>query len=903
MLSAGTILLISLLYLGSLFAIANYGDRRADRGRSLIRSPYVYTLSLGVYCTAWTFYGSVGLAARHGLAFLPIYLGPTLAACLLGFLVLKMLRITKAYGITSIADFAAARYGKSALLAGLVTIVAILGAIPYIALQLKAIAASVTAMMGSDEQAGGADTALLVLLLLALFSILFGTRHIDATARHEGMVLAIAFESVVKLVTFLTVGAYVTYGLFNGFGDLLGRAVRLADGPPLTVAAGAGGYADWLLMTGLSALAFLFLDRQFQVAVIENVDEQHLRTAAWLLPAYLLAINLFVLPIAIAGQVGAVGESDLYVLLVPMAAGSDWLALVAYVGGLSAGTAMIIVATVALSTMISNDLVMPVLLRLPLVRLSERRDVVPLILLIRRIAIALLLLVAYAFFRVVGESFSLVSIGLLAFCGVAQFAPPIVAGLYWKEANLQGAVLGLVLGVAVWVYTLVLPAMAAAGVLSGEFVAHGPWGIDLLRPEALLGMNGLGSVAHAVVWSLGLNSAAVILCGLLGRQGNLERLQAVLFVDVTEHEGIGRMWRGEAKVADLRRLLIRFLGRHRADAVFAADFRRRGEVLSPDQRADGALVQLAERQLARAIGAASARVMIASVVHGEVIGPDDLIKILDETSQVIEYSQQLEHKSRALEQATAELRDANERLRQLDQLKDDFLSTVSHELRTPLTSIRSFSEILLDTPDLDRVERDEFLQIIVRESERLTRLINDFLDLSKIESGRMEWTIGTWNLVEILDEAVAATHGLFAEKQIKLLRGTMPEDALVRCDKDRFIQVLINLISNASKFVAKGEGRVRLELAVGEQGYLVRVEDNGPGVPEPYREAIFEKFRQVTGSALKDKPKGTGLGLTICRQIVEHFGGRIWATDAELGGAAICFTMPSAASAEARTAA
>ncbi|MFO1073802.1 MAG: sensor histidine kinase [Geminicoccaceae bacterium] len=903
MLSAGVILLLSLLYLGGLFAIATYGDRRADRGRSLIRSPYIYTLSLGVYCTAWTFYGSVGLAAQHGLAFLPIFLGPTLASCLLGFLVLKMLRITKAYGITSIADFAAARYGKSGLLAGLVTIVAILGAIPYIALQLKAIAASVTVMVGADAQAGGADTALLVLLLLALFSILFGTRHIDATERHEGMVLAIAFESVVKLVTFLTVGAYVTYVLYDGFGDLLARAAHLADGPPLTIAAGAGGYADWLLMTGLSGIAFLFLDRQFQVAVIENVDEQHLRTAAWLLPAYLLAINLFVLPIAIAGAVGAVGENDLYVLLVPMAAGRDWLALVAYLGGLSAGTAMIIVATVALSTMISNDLVMPVLLRLPFVRLTERRDVVPFILLIRRVAIATLLLLAYAFFRLVGESFSLVSIGLLAFCGVAQFAPPIVAGLYWKEANLLGAVAGLVLGVAAWVYTLVLPAMAAAGVLDAGFVADGPWGLALLRPEALLGLTGLGSVSHAVVWSLGLNVTAIVLCGLLGRQGNLERLQAVLFVDVTLHEGIGRMWRGDAKVADLRRLLIRFLGRHRADAVFAADFRRRGEVLSPDQRADGALVQRAERQLARAIGAASARVMIASVVHGEVIGPDDLIKILDETSQVISYSQQLEHKSQELERATAELKDANERLRQLDHLKDDFLSTVSHELRTPLTSIRSFSEILLDTPDLERGERDEFLQIIVRESERLTRLINDFLDLSKIESGRMEWCVGTWDLVGIVDEAVAATHGLFAEKAIRLLRGAMPAGAMVRCDRDRMIQVLINLISNASKFVAAGEGRVALDLRAGEEGYLVRVEDNGPGVPEPYREAIFEKFRQVSGSALKGKPKGTGLGLAICRQIVEHFGGRIWAEDAELGGAALCFTMPAAASEEARVAA
>ena len=331
--------------------------------------------------------------------------------------------------------------------------------------------------------------------------------------------------------------------------------------------------------------------------------------------------------------------------------------------------------------------------------------------------------------------------------------------------------------------------------------------------------------------------------------------------------------------------------------MFAADLRRRGRVLAPDATADATLVQLAERQLARAIGSASARVMVGSVVRGEVIGPDDLMRILDETSQVIEYSQQLEQKSRALEQATAELRDANDRLRQLDQLKDDFLATVSHELRTPLTSIRSFSEILLDTPDLEPEERAQFLQIIVRESERLTRLINDFLDLSKIESGKMEWQIGPCELREIVGEAVSATHGLFAERHVGLDAGLAESAAGVQVDKDRLVQVLINLLANAAKFVPEGRGQVKIELRQQDGSYLVRIEDNGPGVPEPYREAIFEKFRQVSGSGsmLKDKPKGTGLGLAICRQIVEHFGGRIWAEDAALGGAAVCFTLPAAA--------
>ena len=898
MLTAGSVLLISLLYLGVLFAIATYGDRRADQGRSLIRSPYVYTLSLGVYCTAWTFYGSVGLASRQGLDFLPIYLGPTLAALLFGFLVQKMLRITKAQGITSIADFVAARYGKSAILAGLVTIVAILGAIPYIALQLKAVAASVTALIGGPAEAsGGADTALMVLLLLALFSVLFGTRHIDATEHHEGMVLAVAFESIVKLLTFLIVGGYVTYVMYDGMGDVLARAATLPDGPPLTIAGGSSGYADWFLITGVSGLAFLFLDRQFQVAVIENVDEAHLRTASWLLPSYLLAINVFVLPIALAGVLRGLGDGDLFVLLLPIASGQGWLALIAYLGGLSAATAMIIVATVALSTMISNDLIMPVLLRAPFLRLAQRGRLPQLILVVRRLGILILLLLGYLFFRGVGEYLPLVSIGLISFCGVAQIAPSIVAGLYWKQANLTGAMLGLLGGVGVWVYTLVLPALAGAGLIDGSFVQDGPFGLVLLRPEALFGLAGLGAVSHAVLWSLGLNLTLVLLCGLLGRQSNVERLQAVLFVDVGERAGMADLWRGEAKVAALRGLLIRFLGADRADRVFAADLRRRGTVLSPDAPADATLVQLAERQLARAIGSASARVMIGSVVRGEVIGPDDLMRILDETSQVIEYSKRLEQKSAALEQATAELRDANDRLRQLDQLKDDFLATVSHELRTPLTSIRSFSEILLDTPDLEPAERAQFLQIIVRESERLTRLINDFLDLSKIESGKMEWHLCTCELREVMRDAIAATHGLFAERHVRLTQELVGGAASAFCDRDRLVQVLVNLLSNAVKFVPEGSGLVHVELRQRDDEFEVRVEDNGPGVPGPYRKAVFEKFRQVAGSGsmLKNKPKGTGLGLAICRQIVEHFGGRIWVEDAALGGAAVCFTLPTAA--------
>lgn len=898
---APTAILVSLLYLSLLFALASWGDRRAEAGRSVIANPYVYTLSLAVYCTAWTYFGSVGVAAAQGLSFLPVYLGPTLLALLfLGF-VRKILVIAKAYGITSIADFASARYGKSGAVAGLVTIVALVGSIPYISLQLKAVATGVGLLIGhgggQDVLAGiGADTALIVTVLLAAFSILFGTRHIDATEHHQGMVLAIAFESIVKLFCFLAVGLFVTWGLFGGPFDLLARAERAGLIDRLAFEGTRLGAADWFVLTLLSGLAALLLPRQFQVVVIENLDIRHLERASWLFPLYLFVINLFVLPIALGGLLlgGNVREADSFVLALPLEHGQGWLAIFAFLGGLSAATAMVIVETVAVSTMISNDLVMPILLRVRALGLAEKPDLTRLILGVRRAGIVLALLGGYLFFHGVGEAMGLVSIGYIAFAGVAQFAPLLVLGIAWKGANRNGAVAGLSAGFLLWLYTLVLPSFVTAGMLPQNLVAEGPFGLDLLRPTALFGLEGLNPVAHCAIWSLTVNTGLVVLVSLLTRPSDLERLQAILFVDVEQSRRTPRLWGGEAKVGALEEVLVRFLGRPAAEAIWREEAARRGRPLGPEEPADARLVERAERQLARAIGAASARAVVASTVRGETIGPDALMEILDETQKVLEYSRRLEQKSNELEAATAELRRANERLRELDRLKDDFLATVSHELRTPLTSIRSFSEILLDNPDLDTEERAHFLRIITSESERLTRLINDVLDLSKIESGRMQWQVTRADLGELVAAAIRAGEGILAERGVDLEVAIPAEAAPVVCDRDRIVQVVLNLLSNACKFAPSPGGRVRVELRRRGGVFEVRVEDNGPGVPPTEREAVFEKFHQLTGNLNTQKPTGTGLGLAISRQIVERFGGRIWVEDSPLGGAALCFTLPVA---------
>ncbi len=905
MLAGWSILLFSLAYLCLLFAIAYYGDKRADAGRSLIANPYIYTLSIAVYCTSWTFYGSVGRAASGGMDFLPIYLGPTLTFVLWGFLLRKIIHICKAHRITSIADFISSRYGKSALLGGLVTMIAVLGITPYIALQLKAVSISFNVLVNypevvmppiSSQVPVLRDTAFLVALLMATFAILFGTRHIDASEHHEGMVAAIAFESIVKLVAFLAIGIYVTFGLYDGFGDLFATAALTPRIGNLFTSS-ENSYGHWPTLILLSMAAIICLPRQFQVTVVENVNEDHIRKAAWLFPLYLLIINIFVLPIAIGGLLqfpdGGV-DADTFVLTVPMAHRMEGLALFAFIGGLSAATGMVIVAAIALSTMICNDLVMPVLLRLNWRGLAERGDLSGLLLSIRRGSIVLVLLLGYAYFRFIGESAALVTIGLISFAAVAQFAPAMIGGMYWKGATRLGAILGLSLGFALWVYTLLLPSLAQSGWLPIGFIENGPFGIELLRPYALFGLSGLDNLSHAMFWSMIGNIGGYVLGSLMSRPGAIERIQAALFVDVPKRSGAfgsSSFWRGSATVADLRALLARFIGSHETDRVLNEYARGRGLNLGRLREADAALVSFVERLLAGAIGAASSRVMVASVAKGEVVGIEEVMKILDETSQVIEYSHQLEQKSRELELTTQELRAANDRLKELDRLKDDFISTVSHELRTPLTSIRSFSEILSDNPDLDPAERERFLTIVVKETERLTRLINEILDLAKMEAGRMDWQMIDIDPRSVIDDALAATGSLVASSSIVLKLEMDPWLPQVHADRDRLMQVIVNLISNAVKFCDHERGEV--SILAGQLGgrLYIGVLDNGPGVPAGDRQIIFEKFQESRGP-LVDKPRGTGLGLAISRQIVEYFGGRIWVEDAPDRGAAFCFTLP-----------
>ena len=914
MLNTGIIILVSFFYMGLLFAIAYWGDKRADQGRSIIANPYIYALSLAVYCTAWTFYGSVGMAARSGLGFLTIYLGPTLMS-ILGWLMLrKIIRISRTQRITSIADFIASRYGKSPVLGGAVTIIAVLGVIPYIALQLKAISTGFLMVNQYPEISVSfnfadipllGDTAFYVAVALAVFAILFGTRHLEATERHEGLVAAIAFESIVKLAAFLTVGIFVTYYLHTGFADLFHKAGSLSAFEKtstivaersfdffkdiLTISAPEATYVDWSIYLFLSMMAILFLPRQFQVMVVENVNEEHLDKAIWLFPLYLLAINIFVLPVALAGilRFSDATNADWFVLMLPMAEGQQLLTLFVYLGGMSAATGMVIVETVALSTMICNDLVMPVLIRLPITALSGQSELRGLLLIIRRTSIALVLMLGYAYFHTIGEFYALVSIGLVSFTAVAQFAPAMLGGIFWKGGTRTGAISGLIAGFAIWAYTLPLPYLVQAGLLPQSFVTMGPFGIELLRPYQLFGLQHLNPISQSVFWSLLFNISLYIGVSVMDRPRAIEATQAALFVDVFKYSNeteSSLFWRGTASLPALQALLRRFLGQNRTDNALADYANKRNISLSQWPTADADLVSHAEKLLAGAIGSASARVMVASVVKEEPLGIEEVLNILDETQQVIAYS-------RELEKATAELKAANAQLQELDRLKDDFISTVSHELRTPLTSVRSLSEILHTNPNIDSVQIEKFTGIIIKESDRLIRLISQVLDYEKMESAQIAWSVASLQLEDVIRDAVGSTRQLIHDKNIKINLDLDPHMPSVSGDHDRLVQVMVNLISNAVKFCETNRGYISVRLRNKSTHLLVQIEDNGIGIMSENLNKIFEPFHQIKNPT-KGRPMGTGIGLTITKRIIDFHHGRIWVESTAGKGATFSFTLP-----------
>jgi Na+/proline symporter/signal transduction histidine kinase len=646
MLEGWTLFAISTGYVAVLFAIAYLGDRRARIAGPPSRKPWVYSLALCVYCTSWTFYGAVGRAAGSGWDFLPIYLGPVLVFLFGGPLLRRIIRVSKRHNITSIADFVGARYGRHQPIAMLVTAIAVIGVLPYIALQIKAVSFGFEVLVGPPAGAAHIiDGPLTIAMMLAAFAILFGTRDLVSTEKHHGMVLAIAFESLVKLAAFLAVGLYATYALRDGLVDAYSRALALTQvSMPANDAQWRMGFVSQTL---LAAAAIICLPRQFHIAVVENTSLSDLRASRWIFPGYLALISLFVLPIAAAGleQFSTASvAADTFVLELPLAGHQQWLTLGAYLGGFSAATGMVIVETIALSTMICNEIVMPVLLRSQRLHRPPTGDLSGLIKTVRRVGIVFIVAFAYAYFRMFTGPGTLSQIGLLSFAAVAQFAPSVIGGVLWRGGRFPAVVAGLVVGSLVWAYTLLMPAALRASGGDADLLGLGPFGIAWLKPEALFGLSGMDAVTHGVFWSLAFNLAAYLGVSLIRKPGLRERLYAAKFLEEAVEAGAPEPdlpW-GSATVGDLQELVERFLGSDRAAVVFAEYSYNLGVgTLQRNDHASPELARFVEHLLAGVLGASSARLVLGTTLRGRDMQPEDVVTLLDETSHVIQFNREL----------------------------------------------------------------------------------------------------------------------------------------------------------------------------------------------------------------------------------------------------------------------
>ena len=869
MMTLNTLVAFCLTYVAFLFAVAFVAERSARRGRvGWLRAPLVYTLSLSIYCTAWTFYGAVGSAARSGFEYLTIYLGPSLVMIGWWWLLRKLVRIGRSQRITSVADLVSSRYGKSNALAICVTILSVIGATPYIALQLQSVTLSfeVFAQPGvfAPQEGARSSTALWVAAGLAIFTVIFGTRNLDANERHHGVVMAIAVEAVVKLAALLAVGCFVVWGLSGGVAATLARI----DASDLGRWQMDGG--RWAGLTLLSAAAFLCLPRMFQVLVVESDDEGHLRTASWAFPLYLMLMSLFVVPIAVVGLdlMPPGSNPDLFVLTVPLATGQQGLAVLSFLGGFSSATSMVIVAAIALSTMVSNHIVMPIWLRLTGGGASVSGDVRHVVLLSRRLSIAGVVALGYLYYSLSGGGTALATIGLVSFAGVAQVLPVMLGGIFWRGATRIGALAGLTCGFVIWLYTLFLPSIGS-GALSDAVMLEGLFGLPWLRPQALFGIAGLDPLLHALLWSMAFNILAFVTLSLVSFPSPLERLQGAQFVNVFDHSGGPHSWSGGvAQTEDLMIMAQRILGAGDAQALFEREARRQGvRGTLPDPSPD--FLEALERELAGSVGAATAHAMVGQIVGGASVSVEDLIAVADESAQLMEYSSRLEAQSNELSRTARKLREANQKLTRLSVQKDAFLSQISHELRTPMTSIRAFSEILRDDTGLGPGEQRKYASIIHDEAIRLSRLLDDLLDLSVLESGQVNLNLRSGLLGEVLDRAVAAAAD--GRGSLRIRRDAACEQVMLTTDLDRLSQVFINLIVNARKYCEADDPE--LEIRVTDDSGLLVIDfiDNGRGVGTEAQDVIFEKFARASDGGAG----GTGLGLAISRQIMTRLGGEI----------------------------
>jgi signal transduction histidine kinase len=642
--------------------------------------------------------------------------------------------------------------------------------------------------------------------------------------------------------------------------------------------------------------AIFLLPRQFHTAIVENNKETHIRTAIWLFPLYLLLFNIFVFPIAWGGNILFQGKglnSDTYSLLIPQFFNNNFLTVLVFLGGFSAAISMIIVSSIALATMLSNNLLIPYGFIGSLENSSQEKNSKRIVN-SRKIGIFSLIILAYAIYRIFILDYSLVSIGLVSFVVIGQLAPSFFGALFWRRGSKKGAITGIIVGFLICFYTLLIPYAIGITKSSSLFIQEGPWGIALLKPFQLFGLDYLEPIPHAVFWSLFFNVICYAAISVSFKGNYRERNYAEMFVDIdkyiTNHED-AFVWKGTAYISDIQKVLQRFLGGERTKRAMTI-FNLKYNIDKNITTADARFIKFAENLLTGHIGTASAKILISSVVKEDKISLTEVLRILEESKENIIINKKLTDTSNELKKISDQLKNANLELVNKDIQKDEFLDTVTHELRTPITAIRAASEILHDDDDIPEELRKQFLQNIISESDRLNRLIDKILDLEKFETGKQKIYLSKNNISKTVEKTLLSLKQLIKNKKISIDFDEASKEIKAFYDEERIIQVIYNLLSNAIKFSSETDGKISIKITEKKEVVEVRIHNNGKGIKEEDFEAIFDKFYQSRNQNVK-KPIGSGLGLAICKQIIEHHKGKIWADNAETNGATFIFTLPN----------
>lgn len=884
MMSSFALFTVVLFYLALLFLVAHLAEKK--KSKLWINNPYIYALSLAVYCTAWTYYGSIGVAATSGLNYLPIYIGPIMIIPAWIYINTRIVRIARVNKISSLADFISLRYGNSRSFSAIITVVCLLAIVPYIGLQIKAISETFHLVTETPMSKNIlTDNATFVVILIALFSSYYGTRYVDASEKRLGIISAIALESFLKLFFIIILGLFVIYFVFDGFSDIYQKASQFEDFKEKNTFNGIEDAMNWMILCMISGTAICILPRQFHTAIVENRQEKHIKTAIWFFPLYLLIFTIFIFPIAWGGRLIFEGQKvnpEFYSILIPQHFGNSLITVLVFLGGLSSCISMIIISAITLSIMLSNNLIIPYGLLGKLKSENETQNT-KLITNIRKFSIFALIIMAFVFYKYFILKTSLDSVGLISFVVIAQLAPAFFGAIFWRRGSYKGAVIGLLAGLAICYFGMIIPQYYFAYNQELKGVLR-----DMYNAFDFFKISFLGRIPQIFFWSILVNTGLFTILSVSSKGNYRERNFAELYVDIDKyiqnHEN-AFIWRGTAYVSDIKNILERFLGKNKTEQALRI-FNLKYNIDSQAETADSRFIKFSENLLAGRIGTASAKILIEGVTKEDKISLKEVLNILEESKENITLNKRLTEQSEELQKLSDDLRKANENLIIKDHQKDDFLDSVAHELRTPITAIRSAGEILADDDDIPSDIKKEFLNNIITESDRLSEIINDILYLDKLQHGEIVLHIQENNIIETYKKALNPLLHLIQQKNIHLSEVNLLNNFLFDYDEARMIQLFQNILGNALKFTDE-QGTIQTKLSEKENQLVIKIFNTGKHIPEEDLEMIFDKFYQSKNQNIL-KPTGSGLGLAISKKIVQAQSGTIKAENSGLG---VTFTI------------